>query len=407
MAWRWPWHRKMDTLELFREIYGYPDTKSGQRVTIKTALQVATVIACARVLAEGVAQVPLKLFRESADGKQRNPAKDHPLYRVLFRRPNPWQTSFQYRETLMLHAVLCGVHYSFKNVVRGQIVELIPFEPGHVTVKRSAQGQRSYVYRNPISGAEQTFPQEAIWHVNGPSWNGWMGMEAVMLAREAIGLSMAIESQQAGFYERGANTSGTYSIEGKLTDEQYKKLRKWLDEEHAGAKSSSRPMILDNGAKWLQLAMTGVDAQTLEQRKYQVEEICRALRVMPIMVGYSDKTATYASAEQMFLAHVVHSLAPWYSRLEQDIDTSLLTEQDLDAGVYSKFVAEGLLRGALKDTADFLVRLTQGGIMTRNEGRAKLELNPINGLDEPLTPSNMTIGTEPPEPEPAPQPVAV
>jgi len=375
---RWSfWRRRSKksadgTLELFREIFGYPESKSGQSVSFKTALQVATVLACARVLAEGVAQVPLKIFRE--DGRNRETAKDHALYWVLFRRPNPWQTSFQYRETMMMHLVLCGAHYSFINRVQGQIVELIPFEPGQVTVKRDALGERRYTVR--INDTEQQFPQSSIWHINGPSWNGWMGLEPVMLAREAIGLSMAIEEQQAGFYERGTQMSGVYSVPNALTEEQYKKLRDWLEKEHAGSKNSGRPGIIDRGAKWIQTSMTGVDAQTLEQRKYQVEEMCRALRVMPIMVGHSDKAATYASAEQMFLAHVVHSLAPWYERIEQDIDVNLIGEQDSKDGVYAKFIEEGLLRGALKDTASFIDSLVNGGIMSPNEGRDKLDLNP-------------------------------
>lgn len=399
MKW-WPFGKKEEksadgTLDLFREVFGYPESKSGKTVSVESALKVATVLACTRVLAEGVAQVPLKIFRE--DGETRELARDHPLYWLLHRRPNPWQTSFQFRETLMMHTVLCGRHYSFVNRVRGKVVEIIPFEPGQVTVKRDDwSGERTYVVR--INGREEPFPQESIWQVNGPSWNGWIGMEPVMLAREAIGLSMAIEEQQASFYGHGAQTSGIYSIDGNLTDEQYKKLRKWIDEEHAGSRNAWRSMILDRGAKWLQQTMSGVDAQTLEQRKHQIEEICRAMRVMPIMVGHSDKTATYASAEQMFLAHVVHSLSPWYERLEQDIDVNLLGERDAKAGYYAKFIEEGLLRGALKDTSEFLTKLTTAGIMTRNEARAKLDMNPIDGLDEPLTPMNMDQGAGRDEP---------
>lgn len=408
MAW-WPFRRRSGrkagdgTLELFREIFGYPETKAGQRVNSTTALQVATVLACARVLADGVAQVPLKLFKESADGRMRLPAKDHHLYWLLFRRPNPWQTSFQYRETLMLHLVLCGNHFSFINRVRRRIVELIPFEPGQVTVKRDERTwARTYEVRATESGAKQVFPQEAIWHISGPSWSGWLGLEPVLLAREAIGLSMAIEAQQAGFYARGAQTGGVYSIDGTLTDEQYKKLRDWIEKEHGGAANAWRPMVLDRGAKWLQQTLSGHDAQTLEQRKYQVEEICRAMRVMPIMVGHSDKTSTYASAEQMFLAHVVHSLAPWYERLEQDIDANLLTDEDVRGGVYAKFIEEGLLRGALTDTAEYLSKLTGGPIMSRNEARAKLDMNPVDDpeFDKPLTPLNMG-GDQEPEPEPS------
>jgi HK97 family phage portal protein len=155
-------------------------------------------------------------------------------------------------------------------------------------------------------------------------------------------------------------------------------------------------VILDRNAKFLPTSLSGVDAQHLETRKYQIEEVCRAYRVMPIMVGYSDKASTYASAEQMFLAHVVHTLSPWYERIEQSANAKLLSPQERTSGLYTKFVAAGLLRGALKDTAEYLHKLVLDGIMTRNEARDKLDLNPLDGLNEPLTPANMNVGTEPP-----------
>lgn len=385
--------RKYTTLELWRELFGGRETFSGKSVTVQTALDVATVLACARVIADGIAQVPLKLFRESEDGKNRVPAKDHRTYSVLSRRPNEWQTSYRYRETMGLHLVLCGNHFAFKNVVRGSVVELIPFEPGQVTVKRENYAL-TYEVRAE-TGAVQTFPASSIWHVRGPSWNSWMGLEAVTLARQAIGLSMAIEEGQSRLQSNGVSMPGYLSVDGTLTEEQQKKLRQWIKAEHASSSNAGNPMVLDRAAKWIALAMSNVDAQMLEQRRYQVEEICRAFRVMPIMVGHSDKAATYASAEQMFLAHVVHTLSPWYQRIEQDIDAFLLTEADVNAGIYSKFVEEGLLRGALKDTADFLQRMTASGIMTRNEARAKLDMNPLEGLDEPLTAVNMVAGDPP------------
>jgi len=144
----------------------------------------------------------------------------------------------------------------------------------------------------------------------------------------------------------------------------------------AGSQNAGKPMILDRAAKWISTSMTGVDAQHLETRKHQIEEICRFFRVMPIMVGYSDKAATYASAEQMFLAHVVHTLSPWYQRLEQSIDANLLTEKDRAAGYYANFVEEGLLRGSIETTANMLDKYVNGGLMTPNEGRAKLDMNP-------------------------------
>jgi len=351
-------------------------SSTGKLINVKTAIQVATVFACCRVIGEGIAQVPLKLMKEAPDGKTRLPAKDHPLYALLAYKPNPWQTSFEYREMLAWHVVLAGQHISFINRgSRGKIYELVPFEPGQVTVKQASDRTLSYDVRAP-DGSTQTFPAEAIWHVRGPSMDGWRGLDAVRLAREAIGLALATEEATGALHRNGVRPSGVYSVEGTLKDEGYKELAAWIDERNAGAANIGKPMVLDRSAKWIGTQMTGIDAQTLEMRRFQIEEICRFARVMPIMVGYSDKAATYASAEQMFLSHVVHTLAPWYQRLEQSIDASLLTDADRAAGLYANFVEEGLLRGSAVDTKDTILGYVNGGLLTPNEGRAKLDQNP-------------------------------
>lgn len=112
--------------------------------------------------------------------------------------------------------------------------------------------------------------------------------------------------------------------------------------------------------------------------------------VMPIMVGYSDKSQTYASAEQMFLAHLTHCLMPWYERIQQSADVNLLTQQERQAGYYTKLLEAGLIRGDLKSQGEYQYRMVTGGIMSRNESRSLMDLNPIAGLDDPLTPTNMT-----------------
>lgn len=401
----WPFGRKSDTgtvadsHDLWREVYGnLREANTGKSITLDTAMRVTAVLACARVVAEGIAQVPFKLYR--GEGRTRESAKDHPLYDVLHRRPNDWMSSFELRELMGYHCTLAKGFTAFANRGRrGQVVELIPIMPHTVQVIQNADW--SLTYRIAASnGSTQDFPQEAIWHVRGPSWNGVVGMDLISLAREAIGLAVAAEESQSTFHRRGARPGGLYSVEGALSATQYASLKKWIDDNYAGDSAAGSTMLLDRAAKFTPQRMSGVDAQHLETRRFQIEEICRAFRVMPIMAGYSDKAATYASAEQMFLAHVVHTLSPWYERIEQSADCQLLTKQDRDGGHYVKFTTAGLLRGALKDTAEYLGALVDKGIMTRNEAREKLELNPLDGLDEPMTPLNMRIGNEDPEHEP-------
>ena len=391
--------------DLLRELLnGQRTSSSGKIVTTKTALEVATVLRCARVIANGIAQVPLKIMEEAPDGKSRLPAKSHPLYKIFGRRPNDWQTAFEYREMIGLHLVLCANHYSFINRSnRAGIMELVPFEPGSVTVRRADDTTLTYEVRAQ-NGSSQIFPAKAIWHLRGPSWNSWMGLEAVQLAREAIGLAMATEEQQGKMQKSGVQTAGVYSVEGKLTPKQYADLRTWIDENHAGAENAGKAMILDNGAKWLNQSMTGIDAQTIETRRFQVEEMCRHLGVNPIMVFAESKNTTYASAEQMFLAHLVHTLAPEYARIEQSIDANLLTEAEYDRGLYANFVEEGLLRGSAVDTKETLLGYVNGGLMTPNEGRSKLDMNPDAdpASDKLRVPANITGSVPAAKPEGTP-----
>ncbi len=383
MNWRnlWPWGRKNATLDLFRELYGGRLSKAGTRVGVRDAIRVAAVFACARVIANGLAQVPLKLYREDAAGRK-EPAREHPLYHVLHRKPNPWQTSFELRETIALHLALAGRAYVYKTIVGGVIRELIPFDPLTTECKQDAADPMRLTYTVQGKNGAMTFDQSLIWHLKGPSWSGWEGIDALEIAREAIGLSIAAENAQSDLHRNGLRVPGVYSVEGSLNSEQYKQLRQFLKDNHSG-ENGGLPMIVDRGAKWLQLSMTGLDAQALETRKHQVVEVCRAMGVMPIMVFESDKAATYASAEAMFQAHVVHTLAAWWERVEQSIDCNLLTEADLEAGIYAKFVGAGLLRGSMKDRAEYFAKaLGSGGSpawMTQDEVRGLEELNPLGG----------------------------
>jgi HK97 family phage portal protein len=168
-------------------------------------------------------------------------------------------------------------------------------------------------------------------------------------------------------------------------------LMKFLLENYAGSSNIDKPMIVDRNAKWISTQMTGVDAQALETRKYQIEEVCRYFGVMPIMVGYSDKAATYASAEQMFLAHSRDCLAPRWTNYEQAFDTQLLTAREREKGYYFDFVEEGMMRGSLVDTQTTLLGYLNGGVMTETEVREKLDLNPLDGewADKIRIPANI------------------
>jgi HK97 family phage portal protein len=365
------------TLRAFIDVYGASTSIAGTTVTWKTALDVSTVLACARVLIEGVAQIPFRPYLEDDAG--RVVAKSHHLYRLLVLRPNPWQSSFEFLETVMLHLVMTHNAFVFLNKVgiKREIREMIPIEPGRVVVKQLDDMTLEY-HITGKTGEVQIFRSDSIWHLRGPSWNSYLGLDATRLARNAIGLSMAIEQAQAEFHKNGARTSGLLSVKETLSPEKFGFLAAWLDKHLPGGERFQKPLVLDQEGKYTPFNMSGVDAQTVETRKLQVEEICRQFRVMPIMVG-AVATPTYASAEQMFIAHVVHTLAPWYERIERSANINLLSEDDLAKGYYLKFTPNALMRGAAKDRGDFYAKaLGSGGSkpwMTQNEVRGFEELD--------------------------------
>jgi len=373
------------------EMVAFARSRSGQSVTLASSLEVTSVLGCVRVISEDVAQVPLKLFRKRKDGGS-DEATDHPLSDLLDVGPNDWQTSFDFVENLIIQAALGGNFYGFKNKVRGSIRELIPFPPG--TVQENWDGFVPTYSCATESGAQKDFPAEAIWHVRGPSIDTKTGMAAVRMAREAIGLAMATEEAHAKLHANGAQASGMYSVDSTLDDKQYKALSNWIATQIAG-ENRFKPLVLDRGAKWTPLSMNGVDSQHLETRRHQIEEICRAFRVMPIMIGHADKAATYASAEQMFLAHVKYTLQPWFRRIEKSIDKHLLTREDRQAGIYAKFLPNALMRGAAKDRAEFYYKMWSMGTLNPNEIRAMEEQNPYEGGNTYRVQLNTTDASKP------------
>jgi HK97 family phage portal protein len=360
---------------------------AGVLVNNKTALQVSTVLACVRLIADGCATPDLHVYRDVAGGKTEK-ATDIPEYRLLSRRPNEWQTSFEWRRMMTMHAALTGAGLSIK--VRGfdgRLRELIPVPPGSWSVRRVSRYELRYRCWDEF-GLIGEFGPEDVFVLHGLQWDWVKTFDAVWLARTAIGLAIATERSQSARHENGLQPSGVYSVDGALNEEQHGRLTSWL-KKHAGAENSGTPLILDRGAKWFGTAMSGVDAQHVETRRLQIEEICRAFNVLPIMVGHSDKAATFASAEAFFSAHLKHTLKPWHKAWRDRIDETLL---DGSGPLFVKFDTRYMTEGSMLDRGQWARSMTEAGIWTRNEVREEEGLDPLPGLDEPLTPLNMARG---------------
>lgn len=384
--------RKAATIDWLPDFLFSPAAKSGQSVNVTTALQVTAILACCRVMGEGIAQSPCRLLKPRPNGRGSDVAVEHPLHRKLHRRPNGWQTAFEFWETVVLHLALLKNAYVFISRGAGdRILELIILDPLKVTPKRGADLKLFYDVTGD-DGLIRRFDQTLIWHLRGLSWNGWSGLETIKLAREAIGLSLALEEAHARLHANGVQPSGVYSVEGGLTEPQHAQLTGWL-KKHASGENRGAPLVLDRAAKWLSQQMTGVDAQHVETRNLQIGEACRAMGVMPIMIGLADKTATYASAEQMFLAHEVHTLAPLAARIEQSAEAALLTEVEADQGYAVKFYLQALRRGDYKGRQEGLQIQRRNGVINANEWRDLEDMNPREdaGGDQYIVEANMAL----------------
>ncbi len=358
---------------------------AGVTITDKTVLQVATVLSCVRVIADGCATPALNVFREKAD-LTRERAVNIPEYRLLSRRPNEWQTSFEWRRLMTIHAALTGAGLSIK--VKGdnrRLRELIPVEPGRWNVTKTSRYELLYRCYDEF-GLIGEFGPDDVFVLNGLQWDWAKAMNAVALARQAVGLAMAAEQSQAKFHENGLRPSGSYTVDGNLTPEQHERLTKWLKNK-GGVNNSGDPLVLDRGAKWVSNMMTGVDAQSNETRRTQIEEVCRVYGVFPIMVGHSDKTATFASSEAFFSAHVKHTLAPWHRAWTQRIDEMLL---DGSGPLFAEFDVRYLLAGSMKDRAAYAQTMIQTGVLNPNEIRDEEGRDPRPGGDVYVDPTRMT-----------------
>lgn len=357
---------KASSEDILREIMGSANSKAGQVVTVRTALELPAILACTRVIAEGIAQVLWRVYRRLPGGA-REEAFDHSLHELLGRRPNGWQTSFEFREQIAFHLVLTG--NAFVYIVRGsggEILELLPYEPGCVTVERATDMALTYLLT--LDGGRQVrVPAVDMWHLRGPSWNGYTGLESTKLLREAIGLGLAAEEFGAALFSNGARPGGILTTEGLINEDKAKEIRNSWNASMSGSGNAMKTALLANGVKYQAISQTADEAQFNETRKQVWINIAAGLRVNPIMVGIPGAAGAYDNGEQMFIAHVVHTLMPWYERLDQSAAVNLLSRADQKAGYYTKLDARSLMRGTAKDRAEYLAIMRQNAVITANQ----------------------------------------
>ncbi len=355
-------------------------TSSGMSVSPATAVQVSAVLCAIKVISEGIAQMPVRVVSEDFEGEKvtRKTARDHWAHRLLAKQPNSWQTSFEFREYVMTAALLDRGFLGIKNTLsNGKVTEILPLPMGTWSLEQPTGTWDHFFRVGYANGTHGDFAPDQCVYLRGPSLDGFKALPALSAAREAIGLSQALEKQQARLAGNGGKPSGVLSFAETLTPERRDKLRE-LWQERFGPNGEGGVAILDGAAKFESMTMTSVDAQHLETRQFQIEEVARGFRVHPIMLMHSNSTTTFASAEQHFRNHVVHTLGPWMRRFEDVFNRDVLgnrTDMRVDLDERS------LLRGDFKDQAEYYTSALgsggQPGWMTVNEIRAERDMNAV------------------------------
>jgi HK97 family phage portal protein len=364
-------------------------TKSGVQVTPNKAMQVAAVYACVRIISSSVATLPLDIKRR-VDAKNREDASDTVLWSVIRRKPNRWQKPAQFRRMLQAHVLLRGNAYCLIVRSRGEVRELIPLHPGRMEVKQQDDLTLVYEYQRK-NGSKETFKQSEIFHLFGLTLDGIKGVTPITYARETIGLSLAMEDHGASTFKNGLRVGGVLEHPQKLGQESRNNLKASLDEYRAGGESEGRFLILEEGMKPSELAMTAQDAQWLEARKFSRTDICMFFGVPPFMVGDTEKSTSWGSGiEQQKDGYVTFTLDDHLVMWEEAITSDLTTDEK----IYARFNRNALVKGNINDRWNSYVKALQWGVRSPNEIRALEDDNPRDGGDIYYPPPNTAGGDQ-------------
>lgn len=361
---------------------------SGVSVSPEGSLRYTAVLACVRVLAEGVASLPCILYERYQVGGQdaKKRARGHQVYRLLHDAPNGVMTALEFFEVGMAHALLWGNFFAeIEWSPRGQVLGLWPLPAWRVTPGWSREGKS---YRLQIDGqADTVLSDYQVLHVPGFGYDGVSGRSMISLAREAIGLGLAAERYGGSVFGNGVVPGGVLEHPGVLSDEAYKRLASSWESRHQGLNNAQRLAILEEGMKYNKIGVPPEDAQFLETRKFQRSEIAGIFRVPLHMIGDLER-ATFSNIEHQSTEFLTNSLAPWLRRWEQRVDRSLLVGRERER-YFAEFLVDALLRG---DTATRYAAYATGrqwGWLSVNDIRQRENMNPVDGGDGYLVPLNM------------------
>ena len=375
--------RSRDNPKNFYHFSGWPfvfgRSASGKKVNEFTAMQTTAVYACVRILAESIASLPLHVYEYKGQGKERVP--QHPLYFLLHDSPNPEMTSFIFRETAMIHLLLWGNSYS--QIIRdgmGRVVGLYPLLPNRMSVDRDEHGEIVYTYTpmsdsNPkIKGGSQIkLRRQDVLHIPGLGFDGLVGYSPIAMARNAVGMTLACEEYGSSFFANGARPGGVLKHPGVLKDPS--KLRESWQAVYGGTANTGKVVVLEEGVDYQQISIPPEEAQFLETRKFQIDEIARLYRVPPHMIGDLEKSS-FNNIEQQSLEYVKYTLNPWVVRWEQSLQKALFNPAE-QKRYFIKFNVDGLMRGDYQSRMAGYAVGRQNGWLSANDIREMENMNPI------------------------------
>ena len=369
-----------DSLNGSRYSFFFGSTTSGKPVNENTSMQMTAVYSCVRILSEAIAGLPLHVYRyNDSGGKEKD--LDHPLYRLLHDEPNPEMTSFVFRETLMSHLLLWGNAYAqvIRNA-RGEVVALYPLMPNKMKVDRDSKGQLYYLYQRSQEDAAAIGKTSQIYlaptdvlHIPGLGFDGLIGYSPIAMAKNAIGLAIATEEYGAKFFANGAAPGGVLEHPGTIKDPQ--RVKESWNAAYQGSGNAHRVAVLEEGMKYQPIGISPEQAQFLETRKFQINEIARIFRVPPHMLADLEKSS-FSNIEQQSLEFVKYTLDPWCIRWEQSMSRVLLSESEKPQE-FIKFNVDGLLRGDYASRMTGYATARQNGWMSANDIRELENLDRI------------------------------
>lgn len=367
------------------------DTGS-KNVTADGAMKISAVWRCVNLISGGVATLPLDLKRRTGD--RRIDADDHPLWQLLRRKPNRWQTPAEFMRMLQASVLLRGNGYAYKVYSRNQVIELIPLNADNVEVKQERDLSLTYTVTLP-SGVRTLLKQSDVLHLRGLTMDGVTGLSVLTHAREAMALAISTESHAGSLFNNGTRVGGILKHPGQLKKEGQEALRESLEYYRAGAAREGRDLILEEGMEYQRMTMTSVDAQFIQTRVQSLAEIGMYFGVPLHLIGLNDKASSWGTGiEQMGIGFVTYTMQDWFTMWEQAIARDLIGDKEPD--IYAKFNSAALLRGDTKARYDAYATGRQWGWLSSNDIRALEDMNPIENGDDYLVPLNMVpAGAEP------------